>query len=398
MYPFIQNLFTLLFIFGIFIFEANMPTKIKSFGDVLDSLTVDGELSKKLPDNDVRCFACAHRCLIRLGRRGICQVRFNSNGVLRVPWGYVAGLQADPIEKKPFFHILPGEDALTFGMLGCDFHCANCQNWFSSQFLRDPSSEDAAGSIRRVTPEAIIASAQRSGASVVASSYNEPLITSEWAVGIFRLAVAAGLKCVYVSNGNATAEVLRYLSPYLSAYKIDLKTMQEKQYRQLGGVLQNILDTIRMAHELGMWVEVVTLVIPGFNDSTEELLDTARFIWSVSADIPWHVTAFHPDYKMTSTLPTPVSTLLRASEIGEEAGLKYVYAGNIPGRTKGYENTYCPNCRSLLIERYGYVIQGYHLTSQGTCPKCSTRIAGVWSADPAHVRLSGPGYPRWFSR
>jgi pyruvate formate lyase activating enzyme len=170
--------------------------------------------------------------------------------------------------------------------------------------------------------------------------------------------------------------------------------MQDKHYRQLGGVLKNVLDSIRLAHELGLWVEIVTLVVPGFNDSTEELMDAARYIAGISADIPWHVTAFHPDYKMTDPPPTSVKTLVRAAEIGEEAGLRFVYAGNIPGRTKGYENTYCPHCRTLLIERYGYSIQGYHLSAQGACPKCGASVPGVWTDQPATVNLSGLGLPR----
>jgi pyruvate formate lyase activating enzyme len=198
-----------------------------------------------------------------------------------VPWGYVAALQADPIEKKPLFHVLSGSDALTFGMMGCDFHCANCQNWVSSQTLRDPAANESAEYIRRITPLQMVLAAKRSGASVIASSYNEPLITSEWAVSIFKLAVEQGIRCVYVSNGNATPQVLEFLRPYLVGYKIDLKTMRDKQYRKLGGVLNNVLDTIRMAHKLGLWVEVVTLVIPGFNDSTDELLEAGRFITSV---------------------------------------------------------------------------------------------------------------------
>ena len=245
--------------------------------------------------------------------------------------------------------------------------------------MRDPAADDSANVIRRITPEQVVLAAQRSGAKVIASSYNEPLITSEWAVAIFRLAKEAGLKCAFVSNGNATPEVLAYLRPYLSAYKIDLKTMQDKHYRQLGGVLDNVLSTIRQAHALGLWVEVVTLVVPGFNDSNEELMEAARFIASVSPDIPWHVTAFHPDYKMNDRSRTPVSTLVRAAEIGEEAGLKHVYAGNIPGQTKDYENTYCPHCRALLIKRTGYMLQSYRLTAEGTCPKCGTKIAGVWA-------------------
>jgi pyruvate formate lyase activating enzyme len=366
-------------------------TTLASF---LDGMTVEGELVEALQDGDVRCVACGHRCLIHPGRRGICQVRFNDQGKLRVPWGYVAALQVDPIEKKPFFHILPGSDALTFGMLGCDFHCAYCQNSFTSQAMRDPASDSAAGLVRRVSAEQIVEFARRSGASVVASSYNEPLITSEWAVGIFRLAVKAGMKCVYISNGNATPEVLAYLRPYLVGYKIDLKTMQDRQYRQLGGVLQHVLQSIRLARESGLWVEVVTLVVPGFNDSNDELMDAAHFIASVSKDIPWHVTAFHPDYKMTGPPPTSVKTLIRAAEIGQEAGLNYVYAGNIPGRVGEYETTYCPSCRTPLVERISYTIRRYHLTSQGTCPKCGTAIPGVWPQTPDAVQIGGIGLPR----
>lgn len=363
-------------------------------GDVLDRLTQPGELYEKLDDGAVRCYACGHRCLIRAGKRGICQVRFNHDGELMVPWGYVAALQIDPIEKKPFFHLLPGEAALTFGMLGCDFHCSYCQNHVTSQAMRDPASDMALAYLRKADPEQIVALAQQGGAKVIASSYNEPLITSEWAVGVFRSAQAAGLRCAYISNGNATSEVLDYLQPYLSAYKVDLKTMQDRQYRKLGGVLQNVLDTIRMAHVRGLWIEVVTLVVPGFNDSTEELMDAARYIHSVSPDIPWHVTGFHPDYKMLEPPPTAVTTLVRAAEIGLEAGLKYVYAGNLPGRVAEYENTFCPNCRTTLIERRGYSIRSYRMTPEGACKECGTAVPGVWSQSPREVKTGGLGMPR----
>ncbi len=359
----------------------------------LDKLTQTGELYEKLEDGAVRCYACGHRCLIKLGRRGICQVRFNPDGELRVPWGYVAAVQVDPIEKKPFSHLLPGSDALTFGMLGCDFHCGYCQNWLTSQTLRDPSADLGADYIQKFSPEQLVRYAQASGAQVMVSSYNEPLITSEWAVGIFKLAKQAGMKCAYVSNGNATPEVLQYLRPYLSGYKVDLKTMQDRQYRKLGGVLKNVLDTIKAAHESGLWVEVVTLVVPGFNDSPDELWEAARFLASVSPDIPWHVTAFHTDYKMEAQ-GTPSETLQTAAEIGQEAGLHYVYAGNLPGKVGGYENTICQQCGKLLIQRRGYIIQGYHLTAEGKCPSCGTAIPGVWPEQPETVRLSGPGYPR----
>lgn len=367
---------------------------MSTLADLLDGMTVEGELYESLEDGALRCVACGHRCLIREGRRGICQVRFNQGGKLRVPWGYVAALQADPIEKKPFNHVMPGVDALTFGMLGCDLHCSYCQNALTSQAMRDPASDISAALVRRITPDQMVSLAHQSGAQVIASSYNEPLITSEWAVGIFKKAQQSGLKCVYISNGNATPEVIRYLRPYLAAYKIDLKTMQDRQYRKLGAVLQNVLDSIQLAHDSGLWVEVVTLVIPGFNDSVEELLDAARFIRSVSPDIPWHVTAFHPDYKMTDPSPTSAKTLIRAAEIGQEVGLNFVYAGNLPGRVGEYEHTSCPHCAARLIERYGYILRSYRITAQGTCPNCGAKIPGVWPEKPEQVRLGGFGMPR----
>ena len=256
-----------------------------TLSDALDQLTAPAQLVEPMEEAGMlRCVACGHRCRIRPGRRGICGVRFNRDGELRVPWGYVATAQVDPIEKKPFSHVHPGSRVLTFGMLGCDFHCGYCQNWITSQTLRDP---EAGGTefIQRVSPEQLVDYAMRAGCDAIASSYNEPLITAEWAVEIFKAAHAAGLLCCMVSNGNATPEALAYLRPHLAAYKVDLKTMQDRHYRELGGVLQHVLDTIQAAHNLGLWVEVVTLVVPGFNDSPEELWEAARFLASVSPDI-----------------------------------------------------------------------------------------------------------------
>lgn len=366
-----------------------------SLAHALDRLTAPATLVVPLADGDVRCLACGHRCLIRPGRRGVCRVRFNQDGQLRMPWGYVAGLQSDPTEKKPFYHLLPGSDALTFGMLGCDFHCDYCQNWLSSQTLRDPASESSLGHVRMITPEALVETGLRAGVQVVASSYNEPLITTEWAVEIFRHARAAGLQCAFVSNGNATLEALEALRPYLTAYKVDLKTMQDRQYRRLGGVLNTVLDTIRSAHALGLWVEVVTLVVPGFNDSTDELMEAARFLAGVSPDIPWHVTAFHPDYRMTDPAPTSAASLVRAAEIGQEAGLRFVYAGNLPGRAGGYEHTCCPGCGRRLIERLGFSVLSYALTGAGACPACGLKIPGVWTAEPGTVHTVEPGGVGW---
>lgn len=360
----------------------------------LDSLTSPGELYEKLDDNALRCFACGHRCLIREGRRGICQVRFNEGGELRVPFGYVAALQVDPIEKKPFYHFLAGENALSFGMLGCDLHCDYCQNWFTSQALRDPASEGAGRLVREVRAEEMILLAKQAQAGIVAATYNEPLITSEWAVAIFKEAKKVGLKTVMVSNGHATPEALAYLAPHLDGYKIDLKSMRDKNYRALGGVLQHVLDTIKRAYELGLWVEVVTLVVPDFNASNAELWEAARFLAGISPDIPWHVTAYHRDYKRQQGEDTDRETLLRAADIGREAGLRYVYAGNLHGLAGEYEATRCPNCQRALITRQGFVIRDYKITAEGTCPHCGTKIAGVWTDAPKNVRLNSWGIPR----
>jgi pyruvate formate lyase activating enzyme len=259
--------------------------------------------------------------------------------------------------------------------------------------MRDPSSDVSVNYIRKISPKEMVHLAHRTHASTVVSSYNEPLITSEWAVEIFKEAKAAGLMCAYVSNGNNTPEVMEYIRPYISAYKVDLKCMQDKNYRKLGGVLQHTLDGIKRAHEMGLWVEIVTLTIPGFNDSNEELWDAARFLAGVSKDIPWHVTAFHKDYKMTDPDNTDANTLLRAAEIGHEAGLRFVYAGNLPGQVGEYEDTFCPRCNQRLIRRSGYIIYEYHITAEGTCPNCSTNIPGLWPRDPSKVVLNGLGIP-----
>ena len=352
-----------------------IPLRQATLQEALDSATVEGALYETLADDKIRCVACGHRCLIFPGQRGICKVRYNDGGTLRVPYGYAAGVQSDPVEKKPYFHVMPGSNALTFGMLGCDFHCSYCQNWITSQALRD----NAAGvAPTHFTPETLVQAAPRTGAQVVVSSYNEPLITAEWAVDIFKQAKAAGLITGFVSNGNATPEALDYIKPYADCYKVDLKSMRQKNYRALGGQVKHVLWTIEELHRRGFWLEVLTLVIPGFNDSNEELWDAARFIAGISRDIPWHVTAFHKDYKMIEPDNTTAQTLIRAAEIGAEAGLNFVYAGNRPGEVGNWEHTYCPQCQTLLIERYGYVILGYHLTDEGACPKCRHQIPGIW--------------------
>lgn len=351
-----------------------MPT----LADRLDTLSQPGWLANAGEGQSIECYACAHRCRIKTGQRGVCKMRFNREGDLMVPWGYVAAANVDPIEKKPFMHFLPGADALTFGMLGCNFHCDFCQNWVSSQALRDPASEGSGAYIQEISAQELVDYALRAGAQIIASSYNEPLITSEWAIEIFRLARQEGLRSVYVSNGFATPEVLNALQPVLDGYKVDLKCMTDEKYRSVGGRLQVVLDTIKQAHALGMWVEVVTLIIPGFNDSNEELWDSARYLVSVSADIPWHVTSFYPTYKHLEGERTSAEILQRAADIGQEAGLKYVYAGNLPGHVGSLENTYCPNCQTLLIRRTGFSVHENRITNSGGCPQCAESIAGVW--------------------
>jgi len=346
---------------------------------ILKEYTTEGELYGRLEDDKVRCYACGHRCLILPGLDGICRVRYNQAGRLMVPSGYVGAIQCDPTEKKPFFHAYPGSLALTFGMLGCDLHCAYCQNWVTSQALRDPR---AVAPPIEVTPEEMVKISRRYGARLLVSSYNEPLITSEWAVDIFRVAKSQGFVCAYVSNGNATPEVLDYIRPWVDLYKIDLKSFRDASYRKLGGILQNITETVRMVYERGFWLEIVTLIIPGFNDSDDELRQAAEFIAGVSPDIPWHVTAFHQDYKMTGPDNTPVETLLRAADIGLSAGLNYVYAGNLPGRVGDLENTYCSKCRTLLIERWGFKVKKNAL-ARGACPACGTSLPGRWEPAPS---------------
>ena len=344
---------------------------------LLDCDTQPGKLVRELENDSLICTACGHLCKLKSGQRGICKVRYNDQGILRVPFNYVAGLQNDPIEKKPFFHALPGSRAMSFGMLGCDFRCAYCQNWFTSQTLRDDLSTQES---THMTAKDICELAQRNDARTIVSTYNEPLITSEWAVEVFQEARKRGIRTAFVSNGHGTPEVIEYISPWIDFYKIDLKTFSDKNYRKLGGNLTAVLDTVGRVFSAGMWTEIVTLVIPGYNDSDKELTNIAEFIASISQDIPWHVTAFHPDYKMQDRGRTPVTTLLRAREHGKQAGLKFVYSGNVPGQAENAENTYCPECDKALVTRIGFRLRNNYL-QDGCCPKCREPIAGRWSED-----------------
>ncbi len=343
----------------------------------LDSLTrAVNDLARIHPSGKLVCVACAHRCKLAEGAHGICRVRFREDGSLHVPWGYTAGAAVDPIEKKPFFHVLPGSGALSFGMLGCDMRCEFCQNWFTSQTFRDPR---AATHAHPVEADELVEAAVSSGSASVVSTYNEPLITSEWARSIFEKARARGLRTGYVSNGHATPEVLAYLAPVLDMYKVDLKAFRKTTYRRLGGRLFAVLETIRALHRMGIWTEVVTLIVPGLNDDPVELKEMAAFIASVSPDIPWHVTAFHPDYRMTGRGPTPARTLATARDIGFQAGLHFVYAGNLPGSVPHGEDTLCPACGTVLVRRRGFAVLENRIGSDGRCPACGHTTPGLWT-------------------
>jgi pyruvate formate lyase activating enzyme len=347
---------------------------------ILDERAHEAESSlvEKLENNRLRCFSCGHCCPIPEGQPGVCKVRFNRGGKLFVPWGYTAGTQCDPVEKKPFFHAYPGALAYSFGMLGCDLHCSYCQNWVTSQALRDPSAVSPPLS---ASPKELVREALAQGAKIIVSTYNEPLITSEWAVAVFKEAKAVGLMTGFVSNGNATPQVLEYIRPWIDLYKVDLKSFDDRHYHELGGRIGPILDSIRRIHSMGLWLEIVTLLIPGFNDFPDELRRLTEFLASISRDIPWHVTAFHADYKMQNDVArdTTQEDLLQAAEIGREAGLSYIYAGNLPGEVGEWENTRCPQCNETLIDRYGYLIRDYRLTADGRCPKCAAQVPGRWS-------------------
>ena len=334
---------------------------------------MESRFVEKLTKHTVRCTICPRMCTVKPGGKGFCGTKENVDGkLISLTYGQLSAFAVDPIEKKPLAHFHPGSMSLSVSSVGCSFTCPWCQNYHISMSNLEQSRT------RFMSPEEVVEAAMVQECASVSYTYNEPLITSEWAVSIFKLAKEAGLMTGFVSNGNATPEVLDYLRPVTDCYKVDLKSMRQENYRSLGGQLKHVLWTIETLYEQGFWVEVVTLVVPGFNDSTEELWDTARFVAGVSQDIPWHVTAFHRDYKMLDAENTPLDTLVRATEIGAEAGLRYVYAGNIPGRAKKLENTYCPTCQQLLVSRTGFWVEDYRITPEGRCPNCDAQIPGRW--------------------
>ena len=325
-------------------------------------------------DDEVVCGLCNHHCHIKKEKRGLCGVRQNLNGKLySLIYGRLIAEHVDPIEKKPLFHFLPGSRAYSISTVGCNFRCLHCQNYDISQYPHLHNGE-ISGSDR--SPEHVVEDAVRRNCASICYTYVEPTIFYEFAYDCSILAHKRQLKNVFVSNGYMSPEVSRHLATVLDGINIDIKGFTNDFYKKVCKArLQPVLDNVQLMHELGVWVEVTTLVIPGLNDSKEELRDIARFIKNVSPAIPWHVTAFYPTYKMLDREPTPASTLRMAREIGLEEGLRFVYEGNIPG--EGGENSYCPACGEGLINRFGFSIRSNSL-HEGHCGKCGEPIEGVW--------------------
>jgi pyruvate formate lyase activating enzyme len=327
----------------------------------------------------VRCNLCAHRCLIREGRKGICLVRENVNGELfSLVYGRVISANVDPVEKKPLFHFYPGSGAFSIATVGCNYRCQWCQNWQISQAARD---EHLVLGSQQAPPQELVAMARRAGCHSIAYTYTEPTIFFEYAYDTAKLAHAAGIANIFVTNGYMTAETLEIIQPYLDAANVDLKAFRDETYRKLiGARLQPVLDSVVRMKESGVWVEVTTLVITDLNDSDEELSQIAAFIHDeLGPDTPWHVSRYHPTYKYDAP-PTPIERLARAWEIGRETGLHYVFVGNVPGRMlpRGVEgeSTYCHNCTARLIARSGYSIR-QNRVHDGACPECGAPVAGV---------------------
>jgi len=332
-------------------------------------------LYQKLDDEKVRCNLCNHRCLIKEGSRGICGVRENRAGTLiSLVYGKIIAGHCDPIEKKPLFHFLPGTSSYSIATVGCNFKCLFCQNADISQMPYDQNrimGED-------MTPERIVKLALESRAASISYTYTEPTIYFETALETARLAVSEGIKNVFVSNGYMTKECLQEIYPDLHAANVDLKAFSDRFYKdQCGAKLKPVLETIQNMKEMGIWLEVTTLLIPGLNDSLEELRDLARFLANIDPGIPWHISRFHPTYRLTSTPSTPVETIRQARDLGYETGLQYVYTGNIPG-DEG-ENTFCHSCREPLIDRIGFHVTQSRII-KNRCPQCGTEIPGVWSS------------------
>jgi pyruvate formate lyase activating enzyme len=329
-------------------------------------------LYKKLEDRKTSCFLCSHHCLISDGKFGICNVRENRGGTLYThAYGKLVAQNIDPIEKKPLYHFFPGSTSFSIATAGCNFQCGFCQNWQISQIKE-------AGTLglrsEEVKPEEVVKQAKHSGSKSISYTYTEPTIFFEYALDVGQLAKKEGLYNVFVTNGYMTEEMIRMAQPWLDAANVDLKSFDDAYYRKLcKGSLAPVLKSIETMKKLNIWVEVTTLVVPGQNDSEEELGKIAGFLAKIDPAIPWHISRFYPQYQMDNLESTPMKTLSRAYEIGKESGLRYVYLGNVMGKET---NTYCPRCKELLVERAGYRIPKYQV-KEGKCFHCKAPIDGV---------------------
>ncbi len=328
-------------------------------------------LYRKIEDEKVSCFLCSHHCLISDGTFGICSVRENRKGVLFThAYGELIARNIDPIEKKPLYHFLPGSRSFSIAAIGCNFQCGFCQNWRISQ-VKEAKALGLAS--EEVKPEEVVKQAKESGTESISYTYTEPTIFFEYAYEISRLAKENGLFNVFVTNGYMTEECLELIKPFLDAANVDLKSFSEDFYKKIcHGHLRPVLETIHLMKELGIWIEITTLVIPGKNDSKKELTEIAEFIAQVGKDIPWHISRFHPDYQFNKIKPTDQDILVKARDIGEGQGLKYVYIGNIPNEKN---DTICSECHTLLIKRSYFSVEQNNIIN-GKCPTCGVVIEG----------------------
>jgi len=334
-------------------------------------------LSKKLENGRIACEACNQHCKLAEGEYGICGIRKVENGELRLlTYGLAAAVNVDPVEKKPMFHFLPGSSVFSFGTVGCNFSCKFCQNADISQYPKEHSHEIVG---QPLSPQKAVELALEYGCQSIAYTYNEPVVFFEYTYDTAKLAHEAGLKNIYVTSGYETHKAIDTIAPYLDGMNIDIKGYSQSFYKDIcGGALKPVLDTIEYAHKKGIWIETTTLLIPGYNDSDEEIRAIAKFQADLDPSMPWHISAFHPMYKMLDVPRTPASTLRRAYDIGKDVGLKYVYVGNIDDEAR--ESTYCPKCRTLVIDRHGNIGQYVtnYLINKNSCRSCGTHIEGVW--------------------
>jgi pyruvate formate lyase activating enzyme len=337
---------------------------------------MEAYLYEPLGGTQVKCNLCCHRCVIKDGRRGLCAVRENQAGKLHtLVYGKIIAQHVDPIEKKPLFHFLPGTLSYSVATVGCNLRCRFCQN---ADIAQMPTDHKGIIMGDAVTPQAIVAAADKARCHSIAYTYTEPTVFFELAYDTAKIAHERGIRNVFVTNGYMTAEALEMIDPYLDAANVDLKAFSDRYYKDFCGArLEPVMHTLLRMKSLGIFVEVTTLIVPGLNDDSAELQELAAFIaHQLGVDTPWHISRFHPTYKLTDRPPTPVKTLTRAREIGLQAGLKFVYTGNVPGNAA--ENTFCPGCGEMVIERWGFQV-GAQRIRDGHCAKCGVGITGVWS-------------------